>query len=272
MRLILGIAPMCLLFMTETGTAQVFDCVIDPAVVVKVGSQLPGLLSEVLIERGDKVKKGQIIARLSSETETATVDLMSEQATSNSEIEAQQARFKLAKSRLDRTRTLAERKITSTDSLEEAIAETDVITRELAIAKMHKRVAELELNRAKKVLDQKTIRSPIDGVVIERNLFRGEYLDKDSELATIAKLDPLYVEAFIPVSVFGKIQIGMDATVMPNEPIGGQYTGKVTVIDRVFDAASNTFGLRVELANPDDRLPAGHRCEITFPTMAGQYE
>ncbi|MDN3720453.1 efflux RND transporter periplasmic adaptor subunit [Roseibium salinum] len=239
--------------MTSPLAAQSFDCVIDPAVVVKVGSLVPGLLSEVLIERGDYVHKGEIIARLSSETEAATVDLMSEQAASTSEIEAQEARYSLAKSRLVRTRTLAERKITSTDSLEEAIAELEVVTRELAIARMRKRIAGLELNRAKRVLEQKTIRSPIDGVVLERALFRGEYLDQDSQLATIAKLDPLHVEAFIPVSEYGRIHPGMEAVVLPNKPIGGRYTGKVTIIDRVFDAASNTFGLRVELPNPEKR-------------------
>jgi RND family efflux transporter MFP subunit len=263
------IASALFLTLTTPAGGQSFDCVIDPAIVVKVGSLVPGLLSEVLIERGDQVKKGDIIARLSAETEAATVDLMSEQASSTSEIEAQEARLSLAKSRLERTRTLAERNITSTDNLEEAIAEMEVVTRELAIAQMRKRIAGLELSRAERVLEQKIIRSPIDGVVIERMLFSGEYLDQDSQLATIAKLDPLHVEAFIPVSEYSKIHVGMAAVVMPNEPIGGKYSGKVTVIDRVFDAASNTFGLRVELSNPGNGLPAGHRCEIAFPAAYG---
>jgi hypothetical protein len=55
---------------------------------------------------------------------------------------------------------------------------------------------------------------------------------------------------------------------MPNEPIEGTYQGTVTVIDRVFDAASSTFGLRVELQNPDGLLPAGHRCQIVLEGLA----
>ncbi|WP_429817847.1 efflux RND transporter periplasmic adaptor subunit [Ensifer sp. B1-9] len=245
-------------------SAQAYDCVIDPSVVVRIGSPVPGLLKEVLIARGDHVSENQIIARLHSDTEQATVELMSEQAASTSEIEAQKARLDLARNRMKRAEALLARNVTSTDKLEEAVAEMEVIQKELATAETRKRSAELELQRAQTVLEQRTIRSPISGVVLERSLFNGEYLDQDGKLATIAKLDPLFVEAFIPVSEFGKLQVGMEAQVVPNAPIQGRFAGKIKVIDQVFDAASGTFGLRIELPNPDNYIPAGHRCTVTF--------
>jgi len=250
--------------MIAPASAEWFDCVIDPAVVVKVGSQVPGLLDSVLISRGDRITAGQVIATLASNVESATVALMTEQADSSSEIEAQRARLDLAEKKLARTRELVKRNISAKGDLEEAVAETEVVKRELAIAQMRKRAAELELNRAQTVLEQKTIRSPISGVVIERSLSKGEYLDQDGQLATIAQLDPLFVETFLPVSQFGSVKLGMPATVQPNEPIEGTYEGVVKVVDQVFDAASSTFGVRVELANAGHRLPAGHRCKVTF--------
>jgi RND family efflux transporter MFP subunit len=260
----LAAALSCHLAATAPAAAEGFDCVIDPAVVVKVGSQVPGLLENVLINRGDRVSAGQVIAELASDVESATVALMSEQAASTSEIEAQQARFDLAMKKLARIEELANRNISSRNDLEQAVAEMEVVKRELAIAEMRKRAAGLELGRAKTILEQKTIRSPISGVVIERSLSKGEYLDQDGRLATIAQLDPLFVEAFLPVSLFGSIEVGMAATVQPNEPIAGTYDGLVKVVDQVFDAASSTFGVRVELANPGHALPAGHRCKVSF--------
>ncbi|MBK5565789.1 efflux RND transporter periplasmic adaptor subunit [Ensifer sp. SSB1] len=253
-------------------SAQAFDCVIDPSVVVRVGSPVPGLLKEVLIARGDHVNENQVIARLHSDTEQATVELMSEQAASTSEIEAQKARLDLARNRMKRAEALLARNVTSTDKLEEAVAEMEVIQKELATAETRKRSAELELQRAQTVLEQRTIRSPISGVVLERSLFNGEYLDQDGKLATIARLDPLFVEAFIPVSEFGKMRVGMDAQVVPNAPIRGSFTGKVKVIDQVLDAASGTFGLRIELPNPDNYIPAGHRCTVTFEGVVPDLE
>ena len=55
-------------------------------------------------------------------------------------------------------------------------------------------------------------------------------------------------------------------TVLPEAPVGGSYTATVTVVDRVFEAASGTVGVRLELPNPDLRLPAGIHCRVRFTT------
>ena len=260
----IGISVVAWLLLVLPGSAQPFDCIIDPAVVVHVGSKVPGLLEAVTINRGDLVLEGEQIASLASEVEETTVELMAQQAESRSEIEAQQARYDLVLSRLNRTRELVNNNVVPQDKLEEAIAEMEVVKRELAIAEMRNRIAGLELIRARKVLGQRIIRSPITGIVMERSLFNGEFLAQDGKLATIAQLDPLHVEAFLPVEYYPQVKLGMQVQIMPNEPIQGTYLGTITVIDRVFDAASSTFGLRVELPNRDGAIPAGHRCRIVF--------
>jgi multidrug efflux pump subunit AcrA (membrane-fusion protein) len=53
--------------------------------------------------------------------------------------------------------------------------------------------------------------------------------------------------------------------VHPEEPIGGQLTAKVSLVERVIDASSGTFGLRLELPNPEGKIPAGLRCRLVFP-------
>jgi RND family efflux transporter MFP subunit len=263
------VAASCVLASVSPASfAQSFDCIIDPAVTVRVGSSVPGLLEQVLIDRGDFVEKGQRIASLASDVERTTVELLTQQAESQAEIEAQRARYDLVASRLGRTRELAESNVVPEEKLEETVAEMEVVKRELAIAEMRSRIAGLELTRARKVLEQRVIRSPITGTVVERLLFEGEFLAQDGKLATIAQLDPLHVEAFLPVEYYAEVQVGMEVHVLPNRPVEGTYSGKITVIDRVFDAASSTFGIRVELPNPDGRLPAGHRCQLAIPLAA----
>ena len=92
----------------------------------------------------------------------------------------------------------------------------------------------------------------------------GEFVHEQAPLVTLAALDPLFVEVFVPVVHFGTITKGMSAEVTPEDPIGGTYTAQVTVIDHVFDAASRSFGVRLELANPEMRLPGGLRCRVQF--------
>jgi membrane fusion protein (multidrug efflux system) len=69
----------------------------------------------------------------------------------------------------------------------------------------------------------------------------------------------------VPVSLYGQIKNGDQAEVRPEPPFGEVYPAKVVIVDRVVDAASGTFGLRLELPNKKGELPAGLKCNVTFP-------
>lgn len=243
---------------------RAFECVIEPAVEVEIASPAGGLIEEISVERGDVVRAGQPIARLESGLEETAVTLQRERAGSDAEIEAAQARLKLARSQAERLATLVERNIAPLGDLEEAEASVEVAAREVAMAEMRQRIAALELERAEELLRQRTIRSPLDGEVLERRLFTGEFASSDVVIARIAQLDPLHVEAYLPIEMYPELERGMSAVVRPDAPISGRHEGRVTVIDRVFDPASGTFGVRVELPNPDLAIPAGLRCLVSF--------
>lgn len=127
----------------------------------------------------------------------------------------------------------------------------------------NRRLADLELNRTATEVALRTIRSPINGVVVERYMHPGEF-PKQERILKLAQIDPLRIEAYAPVALLGKVSVGMQATIKPEDPVGGTYTAKVTVVDRVVDAASGTFGVRMEMPNPDFKLPAGLRCTVKF--------
>ena len=81
----------------------------------------------------------------------------------------------------------------------------------------------------------------------------------------IADIDTLHVEVILPVEAYGKVKVGSKADVLPDPPVGGKYSAVVTVVDRVLDAASGTFGVRLQLPNRTRMLPAGVRCKASFP-------
>jgi multidrug efflux pump subunit AcrA (membrane-fusion protein) len=83
-------------------------------------------------------------------------------------------------------------------------------------------------------------------------------------IAKLAQIHPLRVEVIVPVALLGKIAVGARAEVQPEAPVAGSYPAIVAVVDRVVDAASGTFGVRLELPNPDYRLPAGLTCKVRF--------
>jgi multidrug efflux pump subunit AcrA (membrane-fusion protein) len=131
-------------------------------------------------------------------------------------------------------------------------------------AQYNQHVLRDELVRAQALLNQRKIISPFDGVVVERLMSPGEYRSEQSQVLTIAKVDPLNVEVFAPIAFYGQTAVGWSAEIMPEAPVGGLYRATVTVVDHVVDAASGTFGVRLELPNPGNKLPAGLRCKALF--------
>ena len=242
------------------------DCLVEPYVIVKIGSAVNGLIETMLVDRGDMVKKGQVLAMLESAAEKAAVDVLRARATLESPIKANQARFELSLKNHERSDGMFQKSLLPADKMDEA--ETTRRVAEMAVleATDNKRLAELELQRATAELTRRTIRSPVHGVVMERLLTTGEFIasDRGDPILRLAQLDPLRVEVFVPVARLGQIAVGKKAEVMPQAPINGTYIARVTVVDRVADAASGTFGVRLELPNRDYRIPAGLKCTIRF--------
>jgi RND family efflux transporter MFP subunit len=256
---------------TAPGRAVTFDCVMEPAQKVKVGSSVTGVLKSVLVSRGDTVRAGQEIAKLDSSVEAASVALSKLQASSVESIEAQKSRLKLVRQKLGRSEPLAAKGITTQEKLDELRAEADIAERDLNTEQMKQRLAQIEQQRAEAILDLRTIRSPLTGLVMDRNLSAGEFVNQEAFIMTLVQLDPLFVEAYVPVAYWGKIKKDLIGTVRPAEPVGGSYQAPVTVVDHVFDAASGTFGVRLELKNAANALPGGQRCKVDFdvePAMA----
>jgi len=251
-----------------TRVDQEFDCLIEPRVTTKVGAAVTGLMSRVLVNRGDVVKAGQVIATLESAVEEANVALSAARALNDSPIHSANARMGFLQRKFERKEKLKNKEVVSTEAFDEAETEASIARHSMREAELNLRVAQLEKERAEALLHQRKIISPIDGVVTEKALSEGEYRYETNHIVTIAQLDPLHVEVFVPIALYGQTHVGATVFVMPEQPIGGRHPGKVIVVDRVLDAASNTFGVRIELPNPSLTLPAGLRCKVRFSTQS----
>jgi len=265
----------CLLFLVASGaraqTADIpeLDCVIEPQQVVKLATPVVGVLARVDVDRGDVVHKGQVLGKLEDGLEQATLKLARARAGNDFAIKAAQARLELLRRKNDRAGQLVAKNIVAQATAEEADSDANVAEQQVKEAELNQEIARLEVGQAEEQVKQRTLVSPIDGVVTERLLVPGEYRNEQSPVLTLAQIDPLRVEVFVPTSQYGRIAIGSTAEVHPQQPIGGSYSAAVTVVDQVLDAASGTFGVRLALPNPAGRLPAGIRCKVQFQAAAG---
>ena len=258
---------LCLLLLMRAPWAHSaeLDCLIEPYVIVKVSSAVPGLLETVTVDRGDIVKKGQPLATLESSAEKAAMDVLRARATMESAIKTGQARLELSTRSLSRNEGMFQKALIAAEKMDEIETTRRLAELTLLAATDNRRLAELELRRATAELTRRTITSPINGVVVERLLAPGEFARDEQPVLKMVQLDPLRVEVFAPVALLGNISVGQPAEVVLQAPVNGTYTARVTVVDRVVDAASGLFGVRLELPNRDYRVPAGLKCKIHLP-------
>lgn len=270
LRFLAGLALGCVLPGAWTAFAAEppleFDCLVEARQDIDVRSPVEGVIESIHVERGSLLKRGQPIAVLASGPERAALDLARSRASMEGELNAARARVELARKKLDRAEELLKRDFVSANARDEADAEYRLAAEQLRAARENQRLAQLEMKRAEQILSQRTIRSPVTGVVVDVVLRPGELATSNQRepIVRVMEIDPLNVELILPISAFGKIKAGQRARVTLEPPVGGTYSARVEIVDRIVDAASGTFGVRLSLPNPGGRIPAGVKCRALF--------
>jgi RND family efflux transporter MFP subunit len=248
---------------TRTSREELLGCLLMPTAEADVGSSVIGVIGRTLVDRGDKVKKGQPIAQLTDDVERASVDAASQRFENRAEIAAAKSAYEFAQKKADRARELVDQKFIAPQAVEQADSEAKVAAMRYAQAQEQRVVARQELAVARAQLGLRTITSPISGVVVDRYMSAGERVEQ-KPIFKVVQIDPLRVEVVAPASRFNTIRPGVTAMVTPDLVGSTERTAKVVLVDPVIDAASNTFRVRLELPNPGNAIPSGLRCKINF--------
>jgi RND family efflux transporter MFP subunit len=243
-----------------------YDCLIEARQSIELRSSVEGVIDSIRVQRGQLVKKGELVATLDSGTERAALAVARSRASMEGDIKQAEARVELTRKKWQRAAELQKMNFVSANARDEAEADYRLAQEQLRTARENQRLAHLDMKRAEQVVDQRLIRSPVTGVVVEVMLRPGELMSSNQKnpIMKIVEVDPLNVELVLPVSRFGSIMIGQSAEVLPEQPVGGQDKARVEVVDRVVEAASGTFGVRLRLPNPGNRIPAGVKCRARF--------
>lgn len=243
--------------------AEVMGCLVEPDRVADVGSQSIGVLERLMVERGDQVVSGQVLARLSAQVERASVSVAEARSEADAELRQAIAAAELAQRKLQRAKDLLKQEFVSDQAVDQADAEYRVAEQRVSQARESQKVAQREYRLSAAQLGQRDVRSPFDGIVIERYRTEGERIEREP-VVRVARIDPLRVEAIVPASQFGSIAMGQVATIRTDLPNFNALSAKVVLVDRVIDPASNSFRVRLTLPNPDNRIPSGLRCRVDF--------
>jgi RND family efflux transporter MFP subunit len=224
---------------------------------------IDGIIENLLVDKGDSIKKGQPLAQLEASVEIIKVKLAKMDAASNNEILNRKTQLEFAKRNRIRLINLYTKK--SISLLEKDKSDTEAALAKIEVDKANekRKIAQLNLDLAKARLALKTIKSPIDGIVIERYAMVGETV-KDRAIMKLAQIDPLRVELVAPTEYFGLIKKGMIVEVSPERPANKTFKATVTNVDQLIDPASGSFTVGMALPITKDNLVVGVNCIARF--------
>lgn len=246
---------------------QGFACLIEPFQKIELRSPAEALIDKVLVQRGSRVQQGQLLVQLDIGVEEAALAAAKYRSVMEGHVRSAQERVDFAKEKARRREELSQRKYVSAQDRDDALGEQRLAEAELIAARDDRKLAALEERRLAQVLRQRQLRSPFNGVVTERLQHPGELAQTGESARAILKLaqtHPLRVEVILPVASFGRIKPKSKAEVVVEPPLSGRYEATVQVVDSVVDSASGTFGVRLELPNPNGDIPAGVKCRVRF--------
>ncbi len=241
-----------------------YPCLVQPHELIELSTAVAAVVDEIRVAKGDRVARGDVLVTLDAGVERANLDYAEARGAMNAAIKVRKSRLELARKKLARFDDLSGKNYIAQNELDELAASVNLAEQELEEAREAQRLARLEVPRAQAELEKRILKSPVDGIVVERLLAPGEFAQA-RPILSVAQLHPLKVEVVMPVAEFGAVQMGTAARVrLQDPPIGGEFNAQVTAVERIIDAGTGTFGVRLELPNADLTLPAGLECDVRF--------
>jgi HlyD family secretion protein len=228
---------------TATGTLQPID-------KITVGAEVSGRVDDVLVDFNDKVKKGQIIARINTD------ELRARTVQARASVEQAQANLAKAQNDLKRAGDLQKQGFVSASAYDQALATRDVARATIANARAAADQASANLAKA-------DIKSPIDGIVLSRKVERGQTVAasfQTPELFIIASdLTKLELTINIDEADIGEVKVGQDATFTVDAYAAQTFNAKVVELRNAATTISNvvTYEGVLSVSNNDGRLKPG---------------
>ena len=239
----------------------------QPSADVTLSFVQPGRITEVLFTEGAAVKAGQVLIQLDDAIERAQRAQILAQSEDTTQILASEASSEQKKVDLRKLERAADRKAATELEVEHARLDAKIADLSVELARFEHRQAQLKLEEAKIRVENMRLKSPIEGKVEEVFIETGESVNALDKVIRVVRIDPLWIDASIPVVQVAALEPEGTAGVEFPAPNPASARGRVVFIAAVADAASGTVKVRIEVPNPA-RRPAGEQVRVICPARA----
>lgn len=242
---------------------------LTPQTRVAILSKLPGTLSRIMVDLGDRVRAGQVVAELDARDIEAQVDAAAAAVkVAEAGLEAAEAALANASLEHDRAGNLFERGALPRQRLDTAATARRAAAAQRDLAQATLAQVQASLRRAHEVRRDATLTSPVDGVIVERHYDAGSLVGPgDQPVVVVADLRVMTLEAGVSELDTGRLRVGMPARVTVQARPGEAFEGRVAAIAPEVDARNRHFRIEVRTVNAGGVLLSGMYGTATIPLV-----
>lgn len=194
---------------------------------ILIQPEMPGTLITLTVKAGQRVSKGQLLARV-------------DDGGSSQQVASLETQYQLAKTTFERQKNLWNQKIGS--EIQYLQAQTQMLSLQRSVA------------QAKAMLSKTEIRAPFSGTIDEVFVEKGQVVSASPQgLMRIVNLNNMYVSTSVPESYIGKLKVGTQVDVFLTS-LNKNYKGKVRQIGNFINPNNRSFGIEVSIPNPENLL------------------
>lgn len=241
-----------------------------PIQEIELSSSESGIISAVFVRPGAQVGRGQELLKLNSSVIEAQLAQAQAQAAHQGQIKAAEAEYQMAKQRLEIIQTLKDSGSTNDAERDKAAATLAVAEGQLQAAREQRDALRLEAATIKAQLEERTVRSPIEGLVTEVTRDVGESIasrnpDTPDYLAKVVDLSQLISRVHIPANLTSGLKLGQTLQLKLDDSAGTKATGKIQFISPTVDAATGLAEVHLIFDNDDGHLRSGLPGTLLIP-------
>ena len=234
-----------------------------------IAAEQSGTISEMVARPGAHVRVGDPLFRLTATLQRLEVERLRAEIRSSIEIERANAKLQHAEAEAARMRRLAEQKMSADADLQDAELQLRLARLTVARSEFDRRLKQNDLEQAEARLAQRTLRSPLDGIVTRLIKHLGETAEQLEPIVEVIALDPLWVQFECPVALERHFPIGGSVRVRPFAGVHEPRVGTILHVAPQATVAGQTVMIRAVVANPDYSWRSGLKMHVApAPTPA----
>lgn len=221
-----------------------------------------GRIRRFVVDEGQMVACGDTLVELDDAVQRALTEIARLEAESDLRVELARVEMKRAQEELNRVSRLSSDAMASAKEMSEARAEADAARLSFGLSKLEHEEAVQDYKMRREILAQLAVYAPFAGYVSAHLKELGETVEEREGIIDLVQLDPLLISVDCPLELMRSVQLNKKVEIRPVDSAWRPRVGTVTFINRVADAASQTFKVKLHVPNKDLQWISGLKVEV----------